>query len=128
MPPERIDEGVEDAVRSVVAGHRSFAFSLRAAEWFDDAYLYLAPSPPEAFLALIEALAERFPEYPPVAAGEIEVIVPHVTVAVRGSAEMQVALSTGLPIEAVASEVLLMEQDLGGMWSIRGRFPLGAGA
>jgi 2'-5' RNA ligase len=128
VPPERIDDGVEDAVRSVVAGHRPFTFSLRAAEWFDDVYLYLAPSPPEPFLALIEALAHRFPEYPPYG-GEIEigVIVPHVTVAIQGSLEMHGALSSELPIHAVTTEVLLMEQDDGGMWSVRERFPLGGG-
>ena len=98
VPPERIDDGVDDAVRSVVAGHRSFAFSLRTAERFEDGLLWLEPSPPEPFLALIEALADRFPEYPPYG-GEIDVIVPHVTVAMQGSLEMHGALSAGLPIE-----------------------------
>lgn len=60
-------------------------------------------------------------------AGAIDVVVPHLTVATHGSVEMEGSLRAGLPIEAVASEVLLMEQDEGGTWSVRERFPLGGG-
>jgi hypothetical protein len=88
--------------------------------------VYLAPSPPEPFLALTEALVERFPEHPPYG-GEIDVIVPHLTVAIAGAPEIEGQLRSGLPVDAIASEVLLMEQDVDGLWSVRERFPLGGG-
>lgn len=69
---------------------------------------------------------ERFPEHPPYG-GEIDAIVPHLTVANQGSVEMEGQLRAGLPVTAVASEVLLMEHDEGGTWSVRERFPLGGG-
>jgi hypothetical protein len=124
--PEAIDDAMIDAIGTVVARCGAFGFSLRAVERFDDGLLYLAPSPPEPFLVLIDALAERFPEYPPYG-GEIDEIVPHLTVAIQGSPEMEGPLRAGLPIDAVASELLLMEQDGAGMWSTRERFPLGGG-
>ena len=46
-----------------------------------EAVLWLAPSPSERLVAMIDALATEFPEHPPFG-GRFDSIVPHLTVAV----------------------------------------------
>ena len=123
---EALDEGVIDGVRGVLSRYEAFTFSLRAVERFEEGLVYLTPSPAELFLALTEAFVERFPEHPPYG-GEIDVIVPHLTLATEGPPEIEGQLRARLPIDAIASEVLLIVQDEDGMWSVRERLPLGAG-
>lgn len=42
--------------------------------------LWLAPEPAEAVVAMVRAVAEAFPDYPPYR-GQFETVIPHVTVA-----------------------------------------------
>lgn len=130
MPPEDIDESVlakaASAVREVVA----FDFSLLAVRRFP-ATAYLAPEPPDLFVALTRSLARAFPAFPPFA-GEFEVVVPHLTVAhgiaeEAKVAEFELSLDMSLygPINARCVEVELLENS-SGVWKLMHIFPLSA--
>ena len=84
MPPERIDTSVLERIRLAIGGTRPFEFSLSAVGRFP-ATAYLEPAPPAPFVALTEALAAEFPQFPPFA-GEFPTIIPHLTVA-HGNAD-----------------------------------------
>jgi 2'-5' RNA ligase len=117
--PDDVDE---DALARVVAEHPAFDFELASLEHFDDGLTYLAPVPAQPFTALIRAVAERWPEYPPYEGMiEVDAVVPHLTVG-----ETPLELDAPLPIACRAREVTLIEQDEpGGHYRVRRRFPLG---
>jgi len=88
-----------------------------------------APEPAAAFGALITAVAEAFPDYPPFG-GRHDVVVPLLTVghgaAVRELREAEAAVLSCLPIQANVTEVALWSgTDVPGGWSRKMGFPLG---
>ena len=113
------DELDEDAVGELLAGHSAFDFQLASVEHFDDGVTYLAPVPAEPFAALTRAVAERWPAYPPYE-GTLETVIPHLTVG-----ETMLELDPPLPIACRAHDVVLIEEEEpGGRWRQRRRFPL----
>ena len=127
VEPEAIDE---EELRAFFAQFSPFVFELRRTARFPEA-LYLAPEPAEPVSAVIDAIVDRWPDYPPYGGG-LDEIVPHLTLAHQQSEEVydDIAskVSTGLPISAYASEVCLIEGGPGhdGPWHERARFLLGA--
>jgi 2'-5' RNA ligase len=117
--PDDVDE---DALAELVAAHAAFDFELVSLEHFDDGVTYLAPVPSEPFTALIRAVAERWPDYPPYEGMfEVDAVIPHLTVG-----ETPLELDAPLPIACRAREVTLIEQDeSGGHYHVRRRFSLG---
>ena len=83
--------------------------------------VYLAPEPAAPFIALTQALVERWPDHQPYG-GAYEEIIPHLTVAYGETAPA--GLAERLPLMARAEEVWLMSRA-GGRWVRRGAFPLG---
>jgi 2'-5' RNA ligase len=126
VSPDRIDAGVLAALETIFSTSEPFGFTLDAVARFPDV-LYLAPRPSEPFVRLTEALFAAFPAYPPYG-GIHDEVVPHLTVAqtldqaVLGA--VSAAVAPGLPLEAFASEALLLAQDEAGHWRTRSRFPL----
>jgi hypothetical protein len=114
--PEAVDEA---AIGSVVAQVPAFAFALAAVERFADGTVWLRPDPSAPFTALTRAVWERWPEHPPYEGAHDEVI-PHLTVS-----EEPIDVAIDLPIQARATHVTLIEEDEGGRWHERARFPLG---
>jgi hypothetical protein len=122
----------EAALGEVLAAIPPFPFRLARTARFGEAVLYLAPEPVDPIVAITEAVVARFPEHPPYGWAHSE-IVPHLTVAHCGDPstcedpavldEIEAALAPSLPIEARATEVVLMEGD--GRWRVRARLPLG---
>lgn len=115
-----IDEEIEEELGSLLAGISSFDFALSEIRSFPEV-VYLAPEPPEPFVALTEAIVARWPEKPPYE-GAFEEIVPHVSLAYGQTAPSGV--SERLPIAAHAEEVWLMRKH-GSGWQCARRFPLG---
>lgn len=116
--PESVDE---EAVSELVASHPAFAFELRSVEHFDDDVTYLAPVPAEPFARLTRSVAERWPDYQPYE-GLHDEPIPHLTIG-----ECRLELDAPLPIECHAHEVLLLEEEEpGGRYFVRRRFPLGS--
>jgi 2'-5' RNA ligase len=115
-PPDAVDE---EGIRELIASHRAFAFELATVEHFDDGVTYLAPVPAEPFAQLTRAVAARWPAYQPYE-GLHDEVTPHLTVG-----ECRLDLDPPLPLSCRAHEVaLLEEEEPGGRWRLRRRFPL----
>lgn len=91
--------------------------------------VYLAPDQAKDCAGLTEALALRWPGFPPYG-GAFDTVVPHLTVvdspdpALRERARAH--LRRGLPVRSVAREAQLWVQGADGHWSCRSAFPLAA--
>ena len=86
--------------------------------------LWLAPEPAEPFVAMTEALVQRFPEYPPYE-GVFEAVTPHLTVAQGDDLDdAAAALAGGLPVRTQASSVVLVQQIAPDRWREAAEFAL----
>jgi 2'-5' RNA ligase len=123
-----VDEADVDAARPkvarVLASFAPFEASFAATARFPDT-LYLAPEPPAPFVAMTEALAGAFPEYPPYG-GAFDEVVPHVTVA-HGDQErfasIEDELRPVLPVSVRIERAWLMSDGPDG-WRREAPFPL----
>ena len=107
----------ETAVAEVARSFAPFDFELDRFEQFDDGLAWLRAEPAETFVALANAVWNRFPDYPPYE-GAHDVLVPHLTIS-----KAPVDLELELPIRATAREVTLI-QEADARWSVRRVFPL----
>jgi hypothetical protein len=107
----------ETAVAEIAGSFAPFDFELDGFEQFDDGLAWLRAEPAETFVALTNAVWNRFPDYPPYE-GAHDVLVPHLTIS-----KVPVDLELELPIRATAREVTLI-QEVDGRWSARCVFPL----
>jgi hypothetical protein len=128
IPADEIDDELPADVQAVFGRFLGFSFELREARRFPGV-LYLAPEPPEPFVALTEAVVAAYPAYTPYG-GEFDSIVPHLTAA-EGDPELlneaERAILPSLPISAEAHEVVLLEEVEPNLarWRTRARIPLG---
>jgi 2'-5' RNA ligase len=132
IAPAGLEAGVLGRLERLFGRFGPFDYALAEPRRFPGV-LYLAPQPEERFKALIGALVEEFPEYPPYG-GAFAQVVPHLTVAqvpdeqaleaIEG--EFREAAGGRLPIGAHAAEVALMD-NRAGPWEVNGVFRLGPG-
>ena len=104
-----------DGVGRVLRDFAPFEIGLREMARFPE-LLYLGPEPAEPFVAMTEALADAFPEFPPYG-GEFDEIVPHVTVAQSEDevlAGVERELLPQLPVEARCERAWLVENTPAG--------------
>jgi 2'-5' RNA ligase len=124
LAPDAIDIEVERALAEIAIRFAPFEFDLTEAGRFADV-LFLAPQPPEPFVALTRAVHARWPQHPPYR-GEFENIVPHVTIASGPEpAGLADATEAALPIHTAALELWLLTPQRSGAWATRNRFVLG---
>jgi 2'-5' RNA ligase len=129
VPARSIDDELIANLRAIFGRFEAFAFiAVRALRF--PAVLYLAPEPPEPFVALTEAVISSYPQYPPYE-GEFDTIVPHLTAAEGDPAVLaaaEVEIQQFLPVQALAREVTLLEEiePDSGRWQVRETFRLGA--
>jgi 2'-5' RNA ligase len=120
-------DAFRDELRELFGAAAPFSFRLDRVERFPET-TWLAPDPTEPFVALTEALFERFPDYPPYG-GIHDEIIPHLTIVSRADpallAQAEAELAPLLPIEARAEEVLALEKRADGVWHRRETFRLG---
>jgi 2'-5' RNA ligase superfamily/Aminoglycoside-2''-adenylyltransferase len=116
-----INDRTELALASLIGEVQSFDFLLSEIGSFPGV-VYLSPEPAAPFVALTEALVERWPDHPPYR-GAFEEITPHLTVAYDETPPG--GLAERLPLKARAEEVWLMSRS-GGRWVCRKTFPLGS--
>lgn len=126
---DEVDYGMEDDLRHLFARFEPFDFTLGETGRFPTT-LYLAPDPAEPFVELSRAIVAQYPQWQPYG-GEIDEIVPHLTVAQGEAALLDAAeaeIASALPIAGRAAEVVLFEERerFGLLWEPRARFPLGA--
>ena len=117
-------------LRELFRHEHAFRFTLASVRRFDSAVLYLAPKPADPFVRLTMTIWSRYPDRPPYG-GRYRDVVPHLTVAETAHAaqmdSIEEQLRPGLPIEASADRVLLMEETApGGRWQTRAEFRLPA--
>lgn len=126
LAPDRLGGGVVDELRRLFAPVRPIRFRLDRIGRFPGV-LYLRPVPAEPFERLTAAVATLFPEAPPYRGVHSE-IVPHLTVAHSEDEDLlrriESALGPRLPVEAVAEEIWLMEEQGDDRWHLRAHFPL----
>ena len=133
IPPNEITSKVLEELREFFAQFSAFEFTLPETRRFP-AVLYLAPAPAEPFKALIQAVVERYPDYPPYG-GEFAVseLTPHLTIADQLTAEQIDDFereflnqhSAHLPVKAQAQEVVLID-NTSGRWETRATLQLTA--
>jgi 2'-5' RNA ligase len=127
MPPGAISASVLASLQLLFAEFASFTASFATVRrWPQEAYL--APEPEAPFIALTQAVAARFPDYPPYEGRHLE-IVPHLTVAQgsasaaeRGAKEASAALAASGPVVASCMAATLLENS-SGIWQVMHTFP-----
>lgn len=126
VPARLADRRLEEELARLLERLPPFSFRLTELAAFPDA-VYLAPDPPEPFAELTDAVARRWPDYPPYR-GAFEPMIPHLTLGHGvGIADLEPTVAPHLPIEATAAEVVLVARDRLGSWHQRSRFPLAGG-
>jgi 2'-5' RNA ligase len=124
LPVHALDASAESAIAELLADFEPFRFSLTAVGRFPGV-LYLAPSPPEPFLALTDAFVRRWPDFRPYR-GAYDEVVPHLTVATGDERPGLAARLEGiLPLDVNADELWLLAQGADYRWTMRRQFPLG---
>jgi 2'-5' RNA ligase len=118
MSPDKITSNVLHEAQSALTVVRPFEFSLTKVGRFA-VTTYLCPDPAEPFIALTNALVERFPNFRPYG-GAHGGIIPHLTVAHGDSehadsaaAELERRLCVLDPIRTRCSAVTLLENSSG---------------
>jgi 2'-5' RNA ligase len=106
--------GEVGAIGEVLAPFGAFDVTFERLERFPE-ILWLAPEPPEPFIAMTEAMVARFPDHPPYG-GIHERIVPHLTVAQAELDETAARVEPLLPLRARVETVVLYEQVDGDRW------------
>ena len=85
--------------------------------------LWLAPEPAQPFARMIDALAGRFPDYPPYG-GAFSAVVPHLTVAQSEFDEAVSTLEPWLPLSTRAERAVLLERAQAVHWRELASFEL----
>jgi 2'-5' RNA ligase superfamily len=134
IPRAEIDDAAREALRALFAAAAPFGYRFARVERFDDATVFLAPEPVEAFTHLTRLVQRRWPEHPPYG-GAFEVVVPHLTVGDRllpGQVatladETETRLRERGPIVGRAEAVALLVVDELDRFSIDSAYPLRGG-
>jgi 2'-5' RNA ligase len=132
LSPEQITTPVLGASRTIASAMTAFPFRLDRIGRFPGV-LYLAPEPATPFAAFTNALARRFPEFPPYG-GQFQTIVPHLTVAhvndaecVAIEGELRSSLLSSGGVSASCREISLIENS-SGRWKLMHVLPLSSAA
>ena len=128
VPASRLGSDVERRLAEIVGGVDAFEVTFGRTARFASV-LYLEPEPAEPFAELTRAIVAEWPEHPPYG-GEVDEVIPHLTVAESRDSELldrlAAGLVRGLPLKACVSEVTLFQEDADGGWNERTRMPLAA--
>jgi 2'-5' RNA ligase len=128
-PPNKVDEV---ALTDLFVKFDAFTLTLRGvATW--PLVVYAIPEPREQLLAMMHALFDQYPEYPPYD-GEIAEPEPHATLSELAPTEsieevaaaIRAKTESFFPITCEVRDVALLEEDEADRWRERRRFPLGA--
>jgi len=131
VPPDRVDTNLISALAAVIESVAVFDVTFTRTRWFGDRVLWLAPEPVAAFVGLIRAVWERFPDCPPYG-GAHEDVVPHLTIGHDQEAGTLHAAARAieplLPVTTQVTEALLMQGSAEpGSWHTIAQLPLRSG-
>lgn len=106
-----IDQRIAEDLAAAIATQPAFDYNFDRLGWFGDEVLWLAPSDPEPFTRLTDAVLELFPHCLPYG-GAYDEIVPHLTLGHKcDPADLQVAaeeIEPLLPLTGRAEKVSLL--------------------
>jgi 2'-5' RNA ligase len=91
--------------------------------------VWLMPEPAARFTALTEAIATRYPEYPPYE-GAFDEVIPHLTLVENATApldDIAAAAQRHLPFTSRVAAMELLVEGPDERWRSHWRIPLGAG-
>jgi len=124
VPAARIGPELIRELEEILAGVPAFDITFARTGRFPG-ILYIAPEPAAPLVALVEALAARWPEFPPYE-GAFDTIIPHLTVAHgRGALVLPGAVAERLPLRVRVTHVDLMVMGRSGRWTMRASLPTG---
>lgn len=120
------DPGVVEELRFFFAGVDGFELTFSSVGAFPEV-VFLAPDEAHECVALTEALARRWPDFPPYS-GKFDQVVPHLTVVNTPDAELReqvrLAAEERLPVRALVREASLWLRGDDQSWRCVGAFPL----
>lgn len=130
LPPDALDGRILARLHDLFTAYSRFDYAFTAIRRFPNV-IYLAPEPAQPFIALTEAVASTFPDYPPYE-GQYSGIVPHLTVAQcedplklsEIERDFAIQAATILPLRGDVSHVWLMARR-NGRWREHTAFALG---
>lgn len=127
MPVAELRPPVRRALAGIAAAVEPFDVHFASVGRFPGA-VYLAPDPAAPFVALTEAIAERFPGYQPYE-GAFEQVIPHLTVVESATApldEFAAAAQEHLPFTSRVTAMEVLVEGLDERWRSYWRISLGA--
>lgn len=101
-------------IAEVLAPFEAFDVTFPRLERFP-AIVWLAPEPAEPFIAMTEAMLDRFPDYP-LYGGIHDTIVPHLTVAEAQLDETAALVEPLLPLHSRVETAVLYERAYADHW------------
>ena len=127
LPTGALDEATLRDLTDVVRRVSAFDVQFTQLQRFPQT-LWVAPEPPDPFIALTSVIVDRWPECPPYG-GEFDSVVPHLTVAddvdVDSLADVVTSVAPALPIETRVDALSLLVLDGQGRWSRHSTYSLG---
>ena len=126
LHPDRVDDGVDTALREIVAGVEPFEVRFARIGRFPST-TWLEPEPAGPFVRLTEAIVAQWPDHPPYE-GAFAEVVHHLTVADGAPPEVHERLARELlpqlPIVDRVTEVTLSARR-SGRWTVERTYRLG---
>ncbi|MCU1359400.1 MAG: hypothetical protein JWN99_689 [Ilumatobacteraceae bacterium] len=127
-----VDEAIVERVDRVCAQLRPFDAQFMSTGRFPGGVVWLDPQPNDRFAAMLRAVQQAFPEWPPYG-GAFHVPVPHLTIAsgagetVADQVESDVGrqLAERPPITMTVDLLTLLEEDHDLHWMVGRSWPLG---
>ena len=121
------DAGVVEELRFFFAGVDGFSLTFSSLGEFPEV-VFLAPDEAAECVQLTEALARRWPDFPPYSGG-FDRVVPHLTVVKTAAPDLRErvreAVAGGLPVRAAVTEASLWTRSDDESWRCLATFPLG---
>ena len=126
LPAARLDPDARRELAAIAATHEPFDVRFDRVERFPNV-VYVAPEPAAPFSRLIEAVATRFPDFPPYD-GAFDEVIPHLTITEAETAPLERIAEQAVRALPFKHRVLAMDvlvEDGAGRWRSRWRLPLG---
>ncbi len=128
-PPSLITDDLIDKLRGLIARFDQLELEFEEICTFPDT-LYLAPEPRTRLVAIMQALFDAFPDYPPYG-GIFPEVIPHLTVAQSENTQelellaeqFETDAAGHLPIESIVQSVDLWDNS-SGLWRLREQLEL----
>ncbi len=129
VAPETVTPDVIAELTRLFRSVDPFNIEFSTVKWFGEDVVWLAPEPDDPLRALINLVAERWPEFPPYG-GAYPNLAPHLTIgagAPLGQLEAAAAdVEAGLPLHVTIEEAVLMAgSSRPSSWTALYTFPLG---